>query len=102
MRKLSALVSKEVMKKTVYDKPNSKVSNLEKKIFDVCNLFQTNQYNTDKHNLERKIGDVKNKTSDISSLVNTAVFKTKTDEIEKKIRNTSGTATNLVLNTKIG
>ena len=47
-------VSKEVVKKTVYNTINAKVNDLEKKIPDVSNLIQTNQYNTDKQNLENK------------------------------------------------
>ena len=47
-------MSKEVVKKTVYNTINAKVNDLEKKIPDVSNLIQTNQYNTDKQNLENK------------------------------------------------
>ena len=41
-------MSKEVVKKIVYSKPNKKVNNLENKIPDASTLIETNQYNTDK------------------------------------------------------
>ena len=58
MKKLSNLVSKEVVNKTVYSKLNTKLENFEKKITDACILIRTNQYNTDKHNFGEKIGDL--------------------------------------------
>ena len=53
------------MKKTVCNKLNKKVNDLESKFPDVSTLIQTNQYNTDKHNLEKKIGEVENKILDV-------------------------------------
>ena len=44
LKKLSDAVSKEVLKKTVYNKLN----NLENKIPDATTLIHINQYNTDK------------------------------------------------------
>ena len=61
LKKLSDVVSKEVVKKTVYNKLNTKINNLEKKTPDVSALIQTNQYNTDKQNLQKRTGDVENK-----------------------------------------
>ena len=46
-KKLSDVVSKEVVKKTVYNKPNTKVNNLENKIPDVSTLLKINQYSVD-------------------------------------------------------
>ena len=54
LKKLSDMVSKDVVKETVYNKLSTKVNNLEKKIPDTFTLIQINQYNTDTHNLEKK------------------------------------------------
>ena len=54
LKKLSDMVSKEVVKETVYNKLSTKVNSLEKKIPDTFTLTQINQYNTDTHNLEKK------------------------------------------------
>ena len=48
---LGNVVSKEVIKKTVYNTLNTKVNNSEKKIPNT--LIKSNQYNTDKRNLEK-------------------------------------------------
>ena len=54
LKKLKDVVSKEVVKKTMYNKLNMKINNLEKKIRDATTFIHINQYNTDKHNLEKK------------------------------------------------
>ena len=54
LKKLSDMMSKDVVKETVYNKLSTKVNNLEKKIPDTFTLIQINQYNTDTHNLEKK------------------------------------------------
>ena len=64
-KKLNNVVTKEVVKKTVYNKLNTKINYLENKISDASTLFQSNQYNVRKQNLEKKIGDVKNKITDV-------------------------------------
>ena len=64
-KKLNNVVTKEVVKKTVYNKLNTKINYLENKISDASTLFQSNQYNVHKQNLEKKIGDVKNKINDV-------------------------------------
>ena len=61
LKKLRDVVSKEVVKKTVNNKLNAKVNNLENKIPDASKLIQVNQYNTDKKNLEKNVGDVDKK-----------------------------------------
>ena len=48
MKKLSDIASKNVVKKTVYSKLNTKVSNLENRIPDATTLMYINQHNTDK------------------------------------------------------
>ena len=48
LKKLSDIVSKEVVKKAAHDKLNTKVNNLEKKIPGASILIQSIQYNTDK------------------------------------------------------
>ena len=55
LNKLSALVSKEVVKKTKFNKLNTKVNNLELKIPGTTTLIPINQYNTDTQNLEKKL-----------------------------------------------
>ena len=53
--KLSALVIKEIVKKTKFNKLNTKINNLELKIPGTTRLIPINQYNTDKQNLEKKL-----------------------------------------------
>ena len=64
-KKLNNVVTKEVVKKTVYNKLNTKLNYLENKISDASTLIKLNQYNSHKQNLEKKIGDVKNKINDV-------------------------------------
>ena len=60
LKKLSDVVSTEVVKKTVYIKLNMNINNLEKRIPDAAILIHINQFNTDKQSLEEKRGDVNN------------------------------------------
>ena len=101
LKKLSDVVSKEIVKKTVFKKLNEKVNNLENKKSDGFTLIQTNQCNTDEQNLEKKIGDVKNQISCISGVVTTTVLNTDIREVENKIPDT-GLVTTTVLSSKIG
>ena len=55
LKKLSDVVSNGVAKKIVYNKLNAKVNSLEKNITDASTLIQSNQYNTDKQNLEKNM-----------------------------------------------
>ena len=54
LKDLSNVVDKEVVKNTKFNTLNRKANNLENKIPDISTLIQTNQYNTDKQNLEKK------------------------------------------------
>ena len=63
LKKLSDVVDNEVVKNTQFNTLKTKVNNLEKKIPDAITLIHTNQYNTDKQNLEQKIGDVDKKNT---------------------------------------
>ena len=47
-------MDKEVAEKTKFKTLTTIVNTLEKKILDASTLIQTNQYNTDKQNLEKK------------------------------------------------
>ena len=47
-------MSKDVVQNTKFNKVNTKINNLEKKIPDATTLIHINQYNTDKQNLEKK------------------------------------------------
>ena len=46
-------MSKEVVKKTEYNKVNTKVNNLENKNTDMCTLIWTSKYNAHNQNLEK-------------------------------------------------
>ena len=46
-------MSKEVVKKTEYNKVNTKVNNLEIKNTDMCTLIWTSKYNAHNQNLEK-------------------------------------------------
>ena len=61
LKKLSNLVGKKVVPKTVYNKLNMKVNNLENKTPDATTLIRRNQYNTDKQILVKKIWGVDKK-----------------------------------------
>ena len=54
IKKLSDVVSKEVVKETKYNKLRLTVNNLENKIPDGSTLIHINQYNTNKQGLENK------------------------------------------------
>ena len=102
LKKLSDVVSQEVVKKMVYNKLNTKINNLENKIPDATTLIFKNQYNTDKQILAKKmkVEDVDIKTPSVSGLVTTTVLNTKIGEVENKIPDNSGLVTTTVLNTK--
>ena len=54
LKKLSDVLNKEVLKKTVYSKLNKEVNNLEDKIHDANSLILMDQYNREKQTLEKK------------------------------------------------
>ena len=54
LKKIEDVVIKNVVKKTMYVKLNTKVNDLEKKTSDAA-LFYINQYNIDKQNLEKEL-----------------------------------------------
>ena len=54
--KLSDVLSKEVVRKIVYNKLNRKVNNWQKKIPDAYTLIQSNQCSKGKENFEQKMG----------------------------------------------
>ena len=54
LKKLSNVVREEVVKYNECNTLNMKVNNLEKTIPDATTLIQTNQYNSEKQNLEKK------------------------------------------------
>ena len=80
LKKLSDVVDNEVVKNTKFVALKTKENNLDKKIPNATTLIHTNQYNTDKQNLE-----VENKIANNSSLVTKTVFNTKISEVENKI-----------------
>ena len=77
-------MDKKVVKNIKFNTLNTKLNSLEKKISHAFTLTQTNQCNTNKQNLEKKIGDVDNKVPDISGLVATTALNTKLKKLMKK------------------
>ena len=61
LKKSSDVVDNKLVKNTKFNILKTKVNNLEKKNPDATTLVDTNQSNTDKQNLEKKIGDVDKK-----------------------------------------
>ena len=49
---------KVVVKNKKFNKLNTKVNNLENKILDKSTLIPTNQYNSDKLNLKKKVKNI--------------------------------------------
>ena len=84
LKKLSDVVSHEVVKNTKFNTLKTKANSLEKKIPNATTLIHINQCNTDKENLEKKIGDVDKKIPDTRGLVTTTVLNTKISEVENK------------------
>ena len=77
--KLSILVNKEIVKKTVYNTIKAKVNNLEKKVSDGSTSVQTSKW----------IGDVESKIPDISGLATTDVLNIEISEVVIKISEVS-------------
>ena len=69
LKTLTDVPGKEGLKKTVYNKLNTKVNSLERKIPDAITLIHKNHYNANKQNLEKTIGNFENEVPDISGLV---------------------------------
>ena len=70
-------MSKEVVRKTVYNKLNTKVNNLENKIPGANILIHISQYNTNKQSLEEKTKYFNKKISHVSPLVITTALNKK-------------------------
>ena len=54
LKKLSDVVDNQAAKNTKFNTLKTKVNDLEKKFPDATTLIHINQYNNDKHNLEKK------------------------------------------------
>ena len=89
LSKLSDIVKKDVVKKTVYDKLVAKVNNVDTSEF----VLQT-KYDTEKAELENKIPNT-------CRLVKKTDCNPKNTEIEGKIPSSSGLVTNAALKLKI-
>ena len=61
LKKLNDVVDKDFVKKTEYNKLNSKVNKLKDYNVSASTLAQINQSNAEKQNLERQITDIDNK-----------------------------------------
>ena len=55
LKKISVVISIEVVKKTVYNNLNTKVNNLKNKIPGATTLFHINWYIADKKGLDKKM-----------------------------------------------
>lgn len=55
LKEWSDIASKAVLKSTKFKKLKTKVRNVKEKSPDVFILIQTNQYNTEKHNFEKRM-----------------------------------------------
>ena len=55
LKEWSDIASKGVLKNTKFKKLKTKVRNVKEKSTDVFTLIQTNQYNTEKHNSEKRM-----------------------------------------------
>ena len=90
LKKLSDAVDKQVAENTKVSTLNTKVKDLEKKILpDETTLIHTNQYNSDKQNLEKKVKNVDKKIPGTSGIVTATVLNTKTGEVGNKIHDIS-------------
>ena len=87
LKKLSNVVSKEVVKNTKFNKLNRKVNSLEDKISDAITIFHINQYNTDKK--WKKRVDADKNIPDVKCVVTATVLNTKIIAVEKNIPDTS-------------
>ena len=98
LKKLSDVVYKQGVKKTVYCKSKQSRRNIP----DASAVIQASQYNIDKQSLKKKTGDVENKIPDVTGLMNITTFNTKIGKVENKLPNVSGLATRTILYTKTG
>ena len=90
LEKLSNVVDNEVVKKNKkFNTLKTKVNNLDKRIAHATALIHINQYNSDKHNLEKKNGDVDKKIPDSGGLVTTTVLNVKVGKVENKTPDSS-------------
>ena len=87
LRKLSNVIKKDVLKKTVYDKLVAKEDNI-----DISGLVKKTDYNI-------KIGEIEDKIPDSSTFVKKTDYNTKITEIKGKILDISGLATKTALTT---
>ena len=101
LKKLIDLVDNEVVKSTKFNRPKTKVNNLDKKVPDATTLFHINQYSTDKQILQKEYWRYWKKISGTSGLVISTVLNTKISEVQNKIPDTSSLVTTTVLYTKI-
>ena len=76
-KKISDVKDNEVAKNKQFNTLKTKVNNLEKKIPDTTTLIHTNQYNTDKQNLVKKLRILIKNILDMSGLVTRKCFEYK-------------------------
>ena len=94
------VVNKEVLRKTKYNKLNSKVDDLEDKNPKASTLTQINPCNADNQNLKRTIESVDKTVTDTSKLITNTALNTKIRKVEKKT-GVSSLVANTVINKKI-
>ena len=85
LRKLSNVVDKNIVKKTVYDKLVIKTNDIDTKIPSKSELVTEKQHNSDKQSLETKIKDVDKKVPNTSGLLKKTDYNTEITEIPSSI-----------------
>ena len=94
------VVNKEVLRKTKYNKLNSKVDDLEDRNPKASILTQINPCNADNQNLERTIENVDKTITDTSKLITNTAPNTKIRKVEKN-PDVSSLVANTVINKKL-
>ena len=75
-KKLTDVVTNEVVKNTKFSTLKTKINSLEKKAPDTTSLIHINQYNTDKKKLQNKIRDSNKRTTcELFSIYNCFEYK---------------------------
>ena len=92
LAKLSNVVKNDVVKKSEYNKLDTKVDNI-----DTSGFVLKNKCDTDKSGLEKKISDVDKRILDTSAFGKKIDYSSTITELENKIPSISGLATNSAL-----
>ena len=89
MKKLRHIVDKKVVKNTKFIILKTKVNKVDKQVPNLTTLIDTNQYNTDKQNLQKKTGGIDKKSQTLVDYLLQLLFTQKINECNNKIPNVS-------------